>query len=144
MKREMRIRRGKPPVYNRAMLNLTVEQRAAAEAGGKRPYWRFLLSDRTVAWQDLVGGTREVRLPSVSDPVLIRADKTPLYTFTSVVDDIDTGITHVIRGEDHITNTGVQLDLFAALGADPVADRIRASAAATNTGAGSFPSGSIA
>lgn len=119
VKREMRIRRGKPPVYDRAMLNLTVEQRAAAEAGGKRPYWRFLLSDRTVAWQDLVGGTREVRLPSVSDPVLIRADKTPLYTFTSVVDDIETGITHVIRGEDHITNTGVQLDLFAALGADP-------------------------
>ena len=75
VKREMRIRRGKPPVYDRAMLNLTVEQRAAAEAGGKRPYWRFLLSDRTVAWQDLVGGTREVRLPSVSDPVLIRADK---------------------------------------------------------------------
>jgi glutamyl-tRNA synthetase len=120
-KREARIRRRAPPVYDRAMLKLTPEQRAAAEAGGKTPYWRFLLSDRTVGWDDLVQGKRQVKLPSVSDPVLIRADGTPLYTFTSVVDDIETGVSHIIRGEDHITNTGVQLDIFAALGAS-VAD----------------------
>jgi glutamyl-tRNA synthetase len=120
-KREQRIRRGQPPVYDRAMLRLTAEQRAAAEAGGKRPYWRFLLSNATVEWNDLVLGRRAVKLPAVSDPVLIRADGTPLYTFTSVVDDIETGITHVIRGEDHVTNTGVQRDIFAALGADPTA-----------------------
>ena len=118
-KRKTRIRRGQPPVYDRAMLKLTPEQRAAAEAGGKRPYWRFLLSGDTVAWPDLVLGRREVKLPAVSDPVLIRADGMPLYTFTSVVDDIATGVTHVIRGEDHVTNTGIQIDLFAALGADP-------------------------
>jgi glutamyl-tRNA synthetase len=117
-KREARIRRRVPPVYDRAMLKLTAEQRAAAEAGGKMPYWRFLLSDRTVNWDDLVQGRRQVKLPAVSDPVLIRADGTPLYTFTSVVDDIETGVTHIVRGEDHITNTGVQLDIFAALGAD--------------------------
>ncbi|MBN9562639.1 MAG: glutamate--tRNA ligase [Alphaproteobacteria bacterium] len=116
-KREMRIKRGRAPVYDRAMLKLTPEQRATAEAGGKRPYWRFLLSDSTVGWDDLVLGRRQVKLPSVSDPVLIRADGTPLYIFTSVVDDIETGITHLIRGEDHVTNTGVQIDLFAALGA---------------------------
>ncbi len=116
-KREMRIKRGRAPVYDRAMLQLTPEQRASAEAGGKRPYWRFLLSETTTAWDDLVLGRRQVKLPSVSDPVLIRADGTPLYTFTSVVDDIETGITHLIRGEDHVTNTGVQIDLFAALGA---------------------------
>lgn len=116
-KREQRIRRGQPPVYDRAMLRLTSEQRASAEAGGKRPYWRFLLSDKIVGWDDLVFGQRQVKLPSVSDPVLIRADGTPLYTLTSVVDDIDTGITHLIRGEDHVTNTGIQIDLFAALGA---------------------------
>jgi glutamyl-tRNA synthetase len=118
-KREQRLKRGLAPVYDRAMLKLTPEQRAQAEANGKRPYWRFQLSGTVVEWQDMVLGRRQVKLPAVSDPVLIRADGTPLYTFTSVVDDIATGITHIIRGEDHITNTGVQSDIFAALGADP-------------------------
>ena len=120
-KREQRLKRGLPPVYDRAMLKLTPAQRAQAEANGKRPYWRFLLSNTTAEWRDLVLGRRQVKLPTVSDPVLIRADGTPLYTFTSVVDDLATGITHIIRGEDHITNTGVQLDIFAALGGDPAA-----------------------
>lgn len=119
VKRELRLKRGQPPIYDRAMLKMTAAQREAAEAGGKRPYWRFLLSDRAVGWDDLVLGRRQVKLPSVSDPVLIRADGTPLYSFTSVVDDLDSGITHVIRGEDHVTNTGVQMDLIAALGSDP-------------------------
>ncbi|MGH7044732.1 MAG: glutamate--tRNA ligase [Acetobacteraceae bacterium] len=118
-KRETRIRRRQPPVYDRAMLKLTEAQRVAAEANGKRPYWRFLLSGDTIAWDDLVLGHRAVKLPAVSDPVLIRADGTPLYTFTSVVDDIATEITHVIRGEDHVTNTGLQRDIFAALGVEP-------------------------
>jgi glutamyl-tRNA synthetase len=120
-KREQRLKRGLAPVYDRAMLKLTPEQRAQAEANGKRPYWRFRLTDTVREWHDMVLGRRQVKLPTVSDPVLIRADGTPLYTFTSVVDDIATGITHVIRGEDHITNTGVQMDIFAALGADPAA-----------------------
>jgi glutamyl-tRNA synthetase len=118
-KREQRLKRGLAPVYDRAMLSLTPAQRAQAEANGKRPYWRFRLSDAVLEWQDMVLGRRQVKLPTVSDPVLVRADGTPLYTFTSVVDDIATGITHVIRGEDHITNTGVQMDIFAALDADP-------------------------
>jgi glutamyl-tRNA synthetase len=116
-KREMQIKRRMAPVYDRAMLRMTPEQRAAAEANGKRPYWRFLLSGGSAGWDDLVQGPRQVKLGSVSDPVVIRADGTPLYTFTSVVDDIEMGITHIIRGEDHVTNTGVQIDLFAALGA---------------------------
>lgn len=123
-KREQQRRQGRPPVYDRAMLRLTPAQRAAAEAGGKRPYWRFRLSDIEVEWPDLVLGRRRVKLPSVSDPVLIRADGTPLYTFTSVVDDLATGITHILRGEDHVTNTGVQLDLWRALGGDPAAVRL--------------------
>ncbi len=118
-KRAMRLKRRLPPVYDRAMLALTPEQRAAAEANGKRPYWRFKLSGETISWIDLVFGERRVKLPSVSDPVLIRADGTPLYTFTSVVDDLEFGVTHIIRGEDHVTNTGIQLDLMAALGARP-------------------------
>ena len=118
-KRELRLKRGQAPVYDRAMLKLTAEQRAQAEANGKTPYWRFKLSDSTVEWNDSVLGRRGVKLPSVSDPVLIRADGTYLYTFTSVVDDIDSEVSHVIRGEDHITNTGVQLDIFSALGSNP-------------------------
>jgi glutamyl-tRNA synthetase len=119
VKRELRIKRGRAPVYDRAMLALTPAQREAAEAGGKRPYWRFLLSGETVSWVDGVLGRRQVKLPSVSDPVLVRADGSPLYTFTSVVDDIDGGITDIIRGEDHVTNTGVQIDIFRALDAAP-------------------------
>jgi glutamyl-tRNA synthetase len=116
-KRDMRLKRGQAPVYDRAMLRMTAAQREQAEAGGKKPYWRFLLSNESVTWEDGVLGHRIVKLPSVSDPVLIRADGTPLYTFTSVVDDLFAGITHIIRGEDHVTNTGIQIDLMRALGA---------------------------
>jgi len=115
-KREQRLKRGQAPIYDRAMLKLTTEQRANAEAGGKRPYWRFRLSNGAETWQDLVLGQRQVKLTAVSDPVLIRADGTPLYTLTSVVDDMQSGVTHVVRGEDHVTNTGVQMDLISALG----------------------------
>jgi glutamyl-tRNA synthetase len=118
-KRERARRQGRPPVYDREALKMTPEQRARAEANGKRPYWRFLLSSRTVAWRDGVLGERSVKLPSLSDPVLIRADGSALYTFTSVVDDIETGVTDIVRGEDHVTNTGIQLDIWAALGGDP-------------------------
>jgi glutamyl-tRNA synthetase len=117
-KRAALVRRKLPPVYDRAALTLTAEQRAAAEAAGKRPYWRFKLSDGAASWIDLVLGSRTVKFGTVSDPVLIRADGTPLYTFTSVVDDVDHEITHIIRGEDHVTNTAVQIDLFAASAAD--------------------------
>lgn len=120
-KRERQLRAGKPPVYDRAALSLTADQLARARANGKEPYWRFKLSQRSVAWRDGVLGERQVKLPSLSDPVLIRADGTPLYTFTSVVDDLESGVTHVVRGEDHVTNTGVQLDLWEALGGDPQA-----------------------
>jgi glutamyl-tRNA synthetase len=115
-KREMRIKQGRAPIYDRAMLTLTPAQREAAEAGGKKPYWRFKLAGRIVTINDLVLGKRQIKLTAVSDPVLIRTDGMPLYTFTSVVDDIDSGITHIIRGEDHVTNTGVQVDLIEALG----------------------------
>ncbi len=117
-KRDYRVKRGQAPIYDRAMLKLTPEQREKAEAGGKSPHWRFKLSNFSVSWPDLVLGKREVKLTAVSDPVLIRADGTFLYTFTSVVDDIDKHVTHVLRGEDHITNTGVQLDIIDALGAN--------------------------
>ncbi len=118
-KREQRLRHGRAPVYDRAMLKMTPDQRTAAEAGGKRPYFRFRLSEGARAWRDLVLGERAVKLGTISDPVLVRADGTPLYTLCSVVDDLDFGVTHVIRGDDHVTNTGVQLDIWDALGGTP-------------------------
>ena len=116
-KREARLRQKRPPIYDRAMLRLTAEQRAQAEANGKVPYWRFRLSDGVVAWDDLVLGRTQVKLTAISDPVLIRADGTILYAFASVVDDLRTGVTDVLRGEDHVSNTGVQIDIALALGA---------------------------
>ncbi|NLG91502.1 MAG: glutamate--tRNA ligase [Acetobacter sp.] len=118
-KRETQIRQRRAPVYDRAMLKMTPQQRAQAEANGKVPYWRFKLSNTTVRWRDMVMGDCQVKLPSVSDPVLVRTDGTVLYTLASVVDDLETGITHIIRGEDHVTNTGVQIDIAQALGAHP-------------------------
>lgn len=122
-KRDHRLKRGQPATYDRAMLRLTPQQRAAAEAGGKRPHWRFRLSDSTVRWQDAVLGRREVILPSVSDPVVLLADGTPTRVFASAVDDLALEISHVIRGEEHAASAAVQLDLLGALGADPAALR---------------------
>lgn len=117
-KRNQRLKRGLAPIYDRAALAMTADQRARAFASGRPPYWRLRLSGGEAAWDDLVLGRRAVKLSAVSDPVLIRADGTPLYTFASVVDDLEMGITHIIRGEDHVTNSGVQRDIMAALGAD--------------------------
>jgi len=120
-KRVRRVRQGHPAAYDRAMLKLTPAQRAAAEAGGKQPYWRFRLSDTAVAWNDLVLGARRVVLPTLSDPVMIRADGTPLAAFAGAIDDFEDGITHLVRSEDLANTTAIQLDLAAALGRDPTA-----------------------
>jgi glutamyl-tRNA synthetase len=115
-RRRRQLGRGQPPIYDRAALSLTEADRAALEAEGRTPHWRFKLEPRTVSWTDLVRGEAHVECASLSDPVLIRADGSYLYTLPSVVDDADLGVTHVIRGEDHVTNTGVQVQLFEALG----------------------------
>jgi len=107
---------GKPPIYDRRALDLTDEQKAAYEAEGRKPHWRFKLSGKTVSWVDLVRGEQSIETSSISDPVLIRGDGTFLYTLPSVVDDIEAKITHVIRGEDHVTNSGAQIEIFHALG----------------------------
>jgi glutamyl-tRNA synthetase len=131
-KRRRQLARGLPPIYDRAGLRLTHDERAGLEADGRKPHWRFLLANTepgapltpvpTMAnWNDLIRGDQMVDVGSLSDPVLIREDGTALYTFTSVVDDIDFAITHIIRGEDHVTNSGVQVQLFEALGAVPPA-----------------------
>jgi glutamyl-tRNA synthetase len=121
LKRKRQLARGKPPVYDRAALKLTAEDRAKLEAKGRKPHWRFKLESRDVIWDDLVRGRQHVDAASLSDPVLVREDGTYLYTLPSVVDDIDLGITQVIRGEDHVANTAPQIQLFEALGAAPPA-----------------------
>jgi glutamyl-tRNA synthetase len=117
-RRKVQLSRGQPPVYDRAALKLTDAERAALEAEGRKPVWRFKLDGKRVRWNDLIRDENEVDTASLSDPVLIRADGAFLYTLPSVVDDMQMGITHVIRGEDHVTNTGVQIEIFEALGAD--------------------------
>ena len=115
-RRKVQLSRGLPPVYDRAALNLTEADKAAFEAEGRKPHWRFRLDGKRVAWEDLARGHAEVDTASMSDPVLIREDGLFLYTLPSVVDDIEMDITHVIRGEDHVTNTGAQIEIFEALG----------------------------
>jgi glutamyl-tRNA synthetase len=120
-RRKRQLARGLPPVYDRAALKLSEAERASLEESGRKPHWRFRLEERTVAWHDVVRGEQSIEATSMSDPVLVREDSTYLYTLPSVVDDIDYGITHVIRGEDHVANTGVQIQIFEALGAAPPA-----------------------
>ena len=111
--------RGGSRTYDRAALKLTAEERAALEAQGRKPHWRFKLDHRAIEWNDLIRGPQHTDLASQSDPVLVREDGTYLYTLPSVIDDIDFGITHVIRGEDHVTNAGVQVAITEALGGKP-------------------------
>lgn len=109
---------GKPPIYDRAALKLSDEERAKLEAEGRKPHWRFKLSGARKDWVDLVRGPQSIDTASLSDPVLIREDGAFLYTLPSVVDDIDFKITHIVRGEDHVTNSGVQIEIFEALGGE--------------------------
>lgn len=116
-KRKRQMASGKPPVYDRTGLNLSDEQRKELEAEGCTPHWRFKLTGKRVQWNDLCKGDQTIDTASQSDPVLIREDGSYLYTLPSIIDDIDFAITHVIRGEDHVSNTGTQIEIFEALSA---------------------------
>jgi len=115
-KRKRLLAQRAPPVYDRAALRLDEAARRKLENEGRRPHWRFKLTSKEMRWDDLVRGAQHVDEASQSDPVLVRADGSYLYSFTSVVDDMAFAVTHVIRGEDHVTNTGAQIQLFEALG----------------------------
>ena len=115
-KRKIAQATGRPPVYDRAALKLSADERGALERQGRKPHWRFKLSGARKEWVDLVRGPQSIDTASLSDPVLIREDGAFLYTLPSVVDDVDFNITHIVRGEDHVTNSGVQIEIFEALG----------------------------
>jgi glutamyl-tRNA synthetase len=118
LKRKIQLGRGLPPTYDRAALALSEADRAALEAGGVRPHWRFRLDhDAPIAWDDLIRGAQSFDPALMSDPVVRRADGSWLYMLPSVIDDIDMGMSHVVRGEDHVTNTALQIQMFDALAA---------------------------
>jgi glutamyl-tRNA synthetase len=120
LKRKVQLSRGKPPVYDRAALSLTPEQVSAYEAEGRRPHWRFKLDHGApIEWIDLVRGPQHFEPALLSDPVIRREDGSWLYMLPSAVDDIELGISHVVRGEDHVTNTALQIQMFEAMGAKP-------------------------
>ena len=120
LKRKIQLGRGLPPVYDRAALALTDADRARLEGDGVQPHWRFRLDHETaVEWNDLVRGPQRFEPATMSDPVVRRADGSWLYMLPSAIDDIDMGTSHVVRGEDHVANTALQIQMFAALGATP-------------------------
>ena len=117
LKRKILLGRGLPPIYDRAALRLSHAERARFEADGVRPHWRFRLDhDRPLAWDDLVRGPQQLDPATMSDPVVRRADGSWLYMLPSAIDDLELGVTHVVRGEDHVSNTALQLQMFEAMG----------------------------
>jgi glutamyl-tRNA synthetase len=119
IKRKVQLSRGKPPIYDRAALKLTDAERAAFEAEGRKPHWRFKLNHAPIAWDDIIRGRNEFHGENLTDPILYRADKGPVYMLASVVDDGDFAISHIVRGEDHVANTAIQIQMFEALGFTP-------------------------
>jgi len=119
LKRKSQLSRKLPPIYDRESLNLSDEQIKAHEAAGRKPHWRFKLEHKPIEWNDIVRGAVKFNGSDLSDPVLIREDGTPLYHICSVIDDVEYEITHVIRGEDHVSNTACHVQMFEALGATP-------------------------
>lgn len=119
LKRKKQLNMGRPPVYDRAGLGLSDDQKAALRAEGREGYWRFRLDHERIEWPDGIIGDVSIDAASVSDPVLIRADGQVLYTFASSVDDVDMGVTDIVRGADHVTNTATQIQIIRALGGQP-------------------------
>jgi glutamyl-tRNA synthetase len=120
LKRKVALGRGLPPIYDRAALGLSEAERAAKEADGVAPHWRFKLDHAApIEWLDGIRGPQHFEPAQMSDPVVRRADGSWLYMLPSAIDDIDMGVTDVLRGEDHVSNTAVQVQMFTALGAEP-------------------------
>ncbi len=120
LKRKILLGRGLPPVYDRAALKLSDADRETLEADGVAPHWRFKLDhDAPIAWDDLIRGPQAFDARTMSDPVIRRADGSWLYMLPSAIDDADLGVSHVVRGEDHVSNTALQLQMFDAMGVAP-------------------------
>jgi glutamyl-tRNA synthetase len=115
-KRKRLLSQGRPPIYDRAALKLSKDQIESYEKEGRKPHWRFLLNDDEITWNDLAHGPLSFQGSNLSDPILVREDGTPVFTLSGMVDDMEMGITHILRGDDHITNTAIQIQILEALG----------------------------
>jgi len=112
MKRKMQLSRGLPPIYDRNKADEVPKE-------GRKPHYRFMLNDEQIEWDDLIRGNINFQARNLSDPIVIREDGSMTYILCSAVDDIDFGITHILRGEDHITNTAIGIQITKALGHKP-------------------------
>lgn len=119
LKRKFQLSKGLPPIYDRASLNLTEEQAKKYIEQGRKPHYRFLVNHEPISWHDMIKGEVKYDGKALSDPIVIRADGSMTYMLCSVIDDIDYDITHIIRGEDHVSNTAIQIQMFEALNTTP-------------------------
>lgn len=119
MKRKLLLGRGLPPIYDRSALNLTEKQKEELLSQGRKPHYRFLLNNENIEWNDLIKGNVHFQAKNLSDPIVIREDGSMTYILCSAIDDVDFNITHVIRGEDHLTNTAIGIQITKAIGAKP-------------------------
>lgn len=119
LQRKVQLSAGKPPLYNRAALSLTSTQIATFTEAGRKPHWRFKMANEPIKWEDLIRGPVVFQGELLSDPVLIREDGSPVFTFATSVDDLEMGITHILRGEDHVSNTAIQIQIMEALNGKP-------------------------
>ena len=117
-KRKFMIKRGVAPIYDRSALKLTEEQKQSYESEGRKPHYRFKLDHAPIEWNDLVRGQTKFDGRNLTDPILFRENSSPTYTICSVIDDGDMGVTHIVRGEDHVTNTAIQVQMFKIMGYD--------------------------
>ena len=118
LKRKSQLGRGLPPIYDRSALNLTKEEIKKYEDEGRNPHWRFKLKHEEISWNDMVRGDVRFHGSDMSDPVVIREDESPLYHLCSIIDDIDYNITHIVRGEDHVSNTACHIQMIEAIGGE--------------------------
>lgn len=116
IKRKMQLSRGAPPIYDREGLKLTEAKKKELEAQGRKPHWRFRMEPGAISWEDGIRGPMQFEGVNMSDPIVLRGNGSFTYMLPSTVDDIELGITHVTRGEDHVSNTAVQIQMFQALG----------------------------
>ena len=116
IKRKRAMSKGLAPIYDRQALRYTPEDIARFKAEGRKPHYRFKLNSGIIEWNDIVRGHCQYEAEKLSDPIIIREDGSYLYHFPSCVDDSDFGITHIVRGEDHVTNTAAQIQMFEAIG----------------------------
>lgn len=134
IKRKNLIKRGLPPIYDRASLKLTDKEKIQLESDGIKPHWRFLLNSDAIFWNDLIRGDMQFKAENITDPILFKEDGSMTYTLASVVDDIQSGVTHIIRGEDHLTNSATHIQIFKALGAQNIPQLAHLSLLSSKTG----------